>query len=147
MVRKLSALLMVVAFVGLGCGDDAGSGGSGGTSGTGGTSGSGGTGGTGGSGGIDAPMIDGSGTDGLPADAQGLSCTDYCNCMLSASHCLGSSGGYTAGQMSQCLTNCASFTPAQLECRTAHCGLAPDNTSVHCQHAIGQGAGVPAACQ
>ena len=152
MIRTLTALLMVVALAG--CGDDtqpAGSGGTGGTSGSGGSGGTGGTGGSGGSGGsggIDAPMIDASGNmDGLPGDAQLNTCIDYCSCMLSSSHCLGSTGGYTSGQEATCLTNCALFTMPQLECRTAHCMLAPDNTSVHCQHAIGMGAGVPGACQ
>ena len=146
MVRKLSALLVVVAFVGLGCGDDAGSGGSGGSSGAGGMSGAGGSSGSGGSGGIDAPMIDGSGTDGLPGDAAPpVTCVDYCDCMLSASHCLGSTNGFT--QRGACMSACANFTQTQLECRTQHCGFAPDPTSVHCQHAVGMGAGVPAACQ
>jgi hypothetical protein len=45
------------------------------------------------------------------------------------------------------MSACAGFTATQLQCRTDHCGFATDPTSIHCQHAVGMGTGVPPACQ
>ena len=139
MVRKLSALLMVVALAG--CGDDTQQSG---PDGAGGMSGSGGSAGTGGAGGmmIDAPA----GTDGMTDGSTGAAtCGAYCDCMLSASHCLGSTNGFT--QRGACMSACANYTATQLQCRTDHCGFATDPSSVHCQHAVGMGAGLPAECR
>ena len=151
MVRKFAALLMVVALAG--CGDDTHPAGSGGTSGSGGSGGSGGMSGSGGSGGsggmmIDAPTDGAMMTGGRPGDGQmGVTCMDYCDCMLSSAHCLGSPGGYAQNQRNLCLSNCGMFTQTQLDCRTMHCNFADNNQSVHCLHAIGMGTGVPPACQ
>ena len=151
MGKILSIICVLGTMSFMACGDDSqpagtggmagggasGAGGAGGTGGTGGTSGSGGASGTDGSA-VDAPTDAAQGTD-----ASAAACMAYCECMVNG-NCQGSPNGFTS--LDQCRTACANLTATQVDCRTQHCGLAQDSTSVHCQHAVGMGAGIPAAC-
>jgi len=158
-MRKTLSILSVLAAMSLaGCGDDtAGTGGMGGAGGAGGTAGrdgGGGTGGTGGmagrdggggTGGIDAPMIDAAldGAMGEP-DAAATVCMDYCDCMVNG-NCQGSANGFT--DVGQCQMACVNLTASQADCRAQQCNQSGDPASAECQHAVGMGAGAPAACR
>jgi hypothetical protein len=65
-----------------------------------------------------------------PTEPSSQACKDYCKCM--STNC--ASETFPGG----CAGDCAAGTKWDLECRTAHCGLVPDEpNNGHCGHAMG----------
>src|SRR5215831_13561646 len=146
-MRRFLSIFLTIAAVGIGCGDDSGtggrggSGGSGGAGGTGGTGGRGGTGGTGGMGGMGGMGgADAAGDAMENPDASTVECVTYCACMQANCRSVNGTNYVPGGNPDACRMMCEMQSTWDLTCRSMHCdyiamGMDP---TVHCPHAAGQ---------
>jgi hypothetical protein len=66
-------------------------------------------------------------------------CEPYCRCMMA--NCQTQFRVNLGNEIATCVENCKSKGDilANVDCRAAHCEYAPDDPTLHCQHAIGMG--------